>query len=217
MKSNLFLQVIIVIFILFAGFDVKAKIISPENAVLWAEDKGKILLNTFQEKDISVRNKKLDNILDDYVDIPYIAKFLVGRYWREMTNSQRQECVNVFQRYVKALYKTFPLDFVSQIKYRVVGAVPDKNFVIVNTIITLDANANSLQQEIMLAFRLHADENNIRLVDIKVAESSLLLSYRNKFTSMLASVDGEIDWFLEDLEDMITSVEKINSENEHQL
>ena len=53
----------------------------------------------------------------------------------------------------------------------------------------------------------------LKLVDVKVAESSLLLSYRGKFYEMISSLDGEISWFLEDLTAMSISAEKINQRN----
>ena len=41
----------------------------------------------------------------------------------------------------------------------------------------------------------------------------MLLSYRGKFYQMLAEVDGEIDWFLEDLTDKALTIEKNLREN----
>ena len=62
-------------------------------------------------------------------------------------------------------------------------------------------------QKIMLTFRLHDKSGVTKVVDVKVAESSLLLSYRSKFYQMIAECDNEIEWFLEDLETMAVSYE----------
>jgi hypothetical protein len=62
-------------------------------------------------------------------------------------------------------------------------------------------------QEITVTFRMHKVADVIKFVDVKVAESSLILSYRGKFYEMVAQADGEIDWFLEDLADMTSSME----------
>lgn len=210
MKSNLFLRVIIGILTICFPSLVFAQNIDVDKAVVWAEDKGQLLLNTFQEKDISTRNVKLDNLFDEYVDVHYVAKFVSGRYWQDMNESQRREYVELFRRYIKALYKTFPLDFVSRLSYRVINAVSDKNFIVVNTLIRLDAEGNNPIQEILLSFRLHLKNSELKLIDIKVAESSLLLSYRSKFSEMFRAVDGEINWFLEDLSTLTESSEKMN-------
>jgi hypothetical protein len=60
---------------------------------------------------------------------------------------------------------------------------------------------------------LHKVDNVIKAVDVKVAESSLLLSYRSKFYEMIAQNDGEIDWFLEDLGDLTSTLEKSLEQN----
>jgi ABC-type transporter MlaC component len=68
-------------------------------------------------------------------------------------------------------------------------------------------------QEISVSFRLHKVDDMIKIVDVKVAESSLLLSYRGKFYEMIAQNDGEIDWFLEDLTDKTITMEKNLAQN----
>ena len=213
MKSNLFLQVIIAILMLCDFSVVRAETLNTDKALEWAEDKGRLLLNTFQEQDTELRNRKLDDLFAEYVDVPYVAKFVVGRYWKEMDEPQRQEYLDIFKRYVKAVYKTFPLGFLSRISYEVTGAVPDKNFVVVNALIRINAEENAPIQEFLVAFRLRKNNGKIKLVDVKVAESSLLLSYRGKFYEMISSLDGEISWFLEDLTAMSISAEKINQRN----
>ena len=50
--------------------------------------------------------------------------------------------------------------------------------------------------------------SDVKIVDVKVAESSLLLSYRSKFYEMIAQADNEIDWFLEDLTDITFTMEE---------
>ena len=58
---------------------------------------------------------------------------------------------------------------------------------------------NGQPQIFMVTFRIREKNNTWQIIDLKLAESSLLLSYRNRFYEMINAVDGEIDWFLEDL------------------
>ena len=41
-------------------------------------------------------------------------------------------------------------------------------------------------------------------------QSSLILAYRNRFYEMIAADDGDMEWFLEDLEDLAVSAEENN-------
>lgn len=52
------------------------------------------------------------------------------------------------------------------------------------------------------------------ITDIKVAESSLILSYRGRFYQMIADADEEMEWFLEDFELLADSGKKFYSETE---
>ena len=213
MKSNLFLRVIIFIATFFCGITSYAAVLTADNAVYWAEEKGRLLLDTFHEQDINLRYQKLDELFDEYIDVNYIAKFVVGKYWRSMSLEQQHKYLKVFERYLKALYKTFPLDFVQTLNYKVTDAFAEKDFVIVNVVINVQIMSDKPQEDMLLSFRLHNTHNGLKLVDIKVAESSLLLSYRSKFYEQIAAVDGEIEWFLEDLEDMVNSANAHNQAN----
>ena len=49
--------------------------------------------------------------------------------------------------------------------------------------------------------------------DMKIQESSMLLSFRDRFNKMIqVDSDGEIDWFLEDLEVIVSDNERENQE-----
>ncbi len=213
MKSNFFLRVIIYLGSIFCAITSHAKVLTADNAVFWAEEKGRLLLDTFHEKDIALRYQKLDSLFDEYLDVEYIGKFVVGKYWRTMSSEQRQRYLDVFERYLKALYKTFPLDFVQTLSYDVKDSFADKDFVVVNVVINVQLMSDKPQEDILLSFRLHNTAGGIKLVDIKVAESSLLLSYRSKFYETIAGLDGEMEWFIEDLEDMTNSADALNQAN----
>ena len=216
MKSNLFLQVISSLFFLLGINEALATPVSPEDAVLWAQKNGQHLMDTFREKDFVKKYNELDAIFDQYIDSEYVAKFVVGKYWRTMSKEQQEKYISIFNRYVKALYKTFPLDFVNRLKYEVKTAFIDGNFTVVNVTVNVNIDSNDPIKNYLLSFRLHQTLNGIRLVDIKVGESSLLLSYRRKFYEHIIDVDEEMEWFLEDLEDMAKSAERKNQANLNQ-
>ncbi len=209
MKSNLFLRVIsVLVTILFFG-QAQAAALTPSQAQGWAEENGRLLLETFREKDAKKRYKDLDKLLLEYVDLEYISQFVVGKYWRTMSAEQQAEYRQIFKRYALALYKTFPLDFVDGLSYEVGQAYKDGKFVVVPATVHV-ALGGDRPQDILLQFRLHNIQTGIKLVDIKLAESSLILSYRSKFYEIIAADDGEMSWFLEDLEAMAVSAERNN-------
>lgn len=211
MKSNLFLQVITVALCLLVSGACRAEYLSDREALDFAATKGKELLMSFQEPDLDKRYKELDAMFVKYIDIDYVSKFVVGKYWRRMTPEQQENYRDIFVRYGLSFYKTLPLDYAKNLTYEIKGAEPDGNFVNVATNVSVLLGQE--RQNVTLVFRLHKNGGKIQAVDVKVAESSLLLSYRGKFYEMIARNDGEMDWFLEELNDLAVSMEQSLLEN----
>ena len=210
MKSKNFLQLIILFFALLFG---RSSYALPTEAELrlWAKDKAELLLATFNEKDVEKKYSSLDELFINYVDLEYIGKFVVGKYWREMTTEQKEYYLSLFKRYSMGLYKTFPLTFdSSQIKYEITEIIKRGNEAEVSAVVKLDSKPGQTNNAIPFTLRLHETKGALQIIDIKLAESSLILSYRGKFYEMIATNDGDIVWFLEDLSDMADSIERNN-------
>ena len=122
---------------------------------------------------------------------------------------QQAEYQALFRRYALALYKTFPLDFADSLSYEVGQAYEEDGYTVVAATVHVELSPNN-PQDFLLQFRLRSVDGGIKLVDIKLAESSLILSYRSKFYKMIAADDGEMSWFLEDLQAMTEAAERNN-------
>ena len=211
MKSKQILQVIIVCLSIFA-FRAEAAAPNPREAVAWAEDKGNLLLSTFQEKDLAQKYQKLDELFLNYIDLDYISKFVIGKYWRQMSAKQQKQYQDLFTRYALAVYKSFPLTFKDKISFEILNAIPSQNYTEVFAEIDLGKNFSeeNQAQKIKVIFRLVQNKKGIQIIDLKLAESSLILSYRNRFYQMVAEADNDMTWFLEDLETVVKSTERTN-------
>ncbi len=207
MKSNYFLRLITLFVCLAFALPAFADPLSEEEARVFGETKGRELLNTFAEKDLAVKYRKLDDLFLNYVDLDYISRFVVGKYWRRMTPEQQKKYQELFTRYALNTYKSFPLDFADKLDFEITGTRRDGEYVLVQTGIDyrgMDGNMTT----VLVEFRVHKKDGRIMLTDIKVAESSLILSYRNRFYQMIAEVDEEMEWFLEDFELLADSSEQ---------
>lgn len=206
MKSNIFLHFITCCMVFLFSMNAHAEVLGEAEAIMFAETKGKELIDVFQEENLSKRYQILDEMILEYIDIEHISKFLVGKYWRTMTKEQKEAYEKIFLRYGLALYKMLPLEYAKNIYYNISGANIEGEYT--NVLANVDFSLGSEVQKITVSFRLHKVAEKIKIVDVKVAESSLLLSYRGKFYEMIAQNDGEIEWFLEDLTDMAVSMEE---------
>ena len=212
MKSKQIFQLIIGCFMLI-NFPAYAAAPEAKEAMTWSEDKGNLLLQTFQEKNLAEKYKKLDELFLNYVDLGYISKFVMGKYWREMSPEQQEQYQDLFKRYALAVYKGFPLAFNYPITFSLNNAIVSQNYTEVFATIDLGGNFQEKEnqpQKINVIFKLVKNGNDIKIIDLTLAESSLILSYRNRFYQMVAEDEGDMSWFLEDFETIVTSTEKTN-------
>ena len=199
MKSNCFLRLIIFFVLLTLALPAAAEPLSEAEARAFGETKGRELLNTFAEKDPAVKYKKLDELFLNYVDLDYISRFVVGKYWRQMSAEQQKKYQELFTRYALNVYKGFPLSFDDNLDFVISDVERDGEYALVRTNIDyrgMDGKATTF----LVEFRVHKKNGRIMITDIKVAESSLILSYRGRFYQMIADADEEMEWFLEDFE-----------------
>lgn len=212
MKRNLFLQLIIFCFVLFLGAKICGASVSKVDAKAWVNDKGRELLDTFNEPNLAEKYRRLDKLFVEYVDLDYISKFVVGKYWRQMSPEQQKRYQEIFKRYALGVYKGFPLSFEQKINFEVNSVQSEKDYTDVTTSIVLEEKKDNQQpQTFLVVFRLVEVEGGYKIIDLKFAESSLILSYRSRFYELFANDDGDIEWFLEDLENMAVSAEKANA------
>ena len=211
MKRNHFLQLIILCFAILISAPLRAAPIDDKTAADWVREKGGILLNTFNEKDLSVKYRQLDTLFLKYVDLDYVGKFVLGKYWKNLNKEQQKRYISLFKRYALSLYKGFPLNFDNRLSFKVNNVDGRANYTDVWTSITLaPKEKESAETSVTVAFRLQQTEKEIKIIDITLGESSLILSYRSRFYQMMQEADSDPEWFLEDLETITKSNEKNN-------
>lgn len=214
MKRFLFFSAMLLCFIFSAVSICKSAEI--DKARQWAENKGEQILQILANKNLEQKYVELDKILHEDIDLDYAARFVAGRYWRQMNEEQKQAYVPLFKRYVAALYKSFPLDIPEgSIDYNVEKVWQNSDTFEIVCTINLNTKTNDSAAEtngkIQVLFTLVENAEKIMVRDLKIAESSLLITYRERFNKMIhQDNDDEIDWFLEDLTALTEDKEREN-------
>lgn len=215
------IKTILITLILFLTliFNIRIAEADSDKAREWAITKGEEILHILANKDLEQKYSALDKILYEDIDLDNAARFVLGRYWRQMNNEQKETYISLFKRYTAALYKSFPLDVPeNSINYEIIKILPNKNFYDVYCSINLKNNKQqntSVKEQnkakINVIFSLTEKKNKIMVNDLKIGESSLLIAYRDRFYKMIhEDNDDEIEWFLEDLENVTADKEEEN-------
>ena len=164
MKSKLFLYFVI-FYIISAFHAVRAEELSLREAQDFAFNQGNMLLEAFSESDKSLRFAKLDKMFSECVDIEYIAKFVVGKYWREMSDNQKTRYLDIFKRYAKNAYKGLPLQFDNRISFKILSSRREADNVFVSAEIIYRRNTGN-QETFAVEFRMHKPKSQIMLTDV---------------------------------------------------
>lgn len=215
MNSKSLIKIITEIFcyLIFINVSIAAPV--QENiAKDWVNDTGRKLIDTLSNSNIEEKYMGLENIFNEDIDTNYMARFVIGKYWRLMNDEQQERYLSLFDRYAISLYKNYPLDFdTTGLDFNVVSVNQNQKFTDVTCSITLPEQfATETMKNINVKFKLSQENNKTKIVDLILGQSSLLQTYRNRFYNNIKELDEEMEWFLEDFHDMVLSSEKTAQE-----
>ena len=137
-----------------------------------------LLKNPNLEK--SSRQEGLRNIFTKYLDLPFIGRFVLGRYWRPLDQATQGRYINAFESYVVNIYAK-RLDGYSGETIKVGGSrtVSDKDVIV----------ASHLQRDggppVSLEWRVRQEGSNSRIIDVVVEGVSMVISQREEFSAYL--------------------------------
>ena len=187
-----------------AGFD-------EEKARNFLNATGEKFIQTLGLEDLAQKYKILDDMFEQNFDTRAMGRFVLGKTYNRLSEEQKAQYHDLFTRYIKSLYKTYPLDFdASEIKYRIVQVNQTEKYVV--GVVALDL-PEQLQTEnlktVRVEFKLEPkDDDSYLIFDVLIADVSMLVTLRGRFAKMMKEADDEPEWFLEDFEDLTVSNEK---------
>lgn len=147
------------------------------------------------------RKARMRRMMDEYFFVPGIAQWVMGRFWRQATDEQRDEYVELYEdlmieTYVDrfATYKGETLE-VTKTDVR-----DGKDAIVTSTLLRPEIN-----ETIQIDWRVRASQGQYKIIDIMVEGVSMGQTQRSEFASAIKSNGGDIGKFLEDLRLRIAS------------
>ncbi len=148
-------------------------------------------------KDLSIdeQETELERLFQKYVDIPIIARAVLGKSWRQANSNQRKRFINAFKTYVAHKYgRQF-----SEFKGTTLELVKSRDTltkagVLVSTIVVVPGNP-----ALKLVWQVSDGSGSLKLIDLRVEGVSMLSTERQEFRSKLKKFEGSV-------EDLIQSI-----------
>ena len=147
-----------------------------------------LVATSMKEMSVDEQETELEQLFKKYVDIPIIARAVLGKSWRTASTVQRTLFVDAFKKYISNKYgrqfSEFKGTTLEIIKSR---DTLTKAGVLVSTVVIVPGN-----QSLKVVWQVSDGSGSFKLIDIKVEGISMLSTERQEFRSRLKKFDGSL-------------------------
>ena len=141
------------------------------------------------------KDKVFRKLFTENLDLDFIGKYVLGRYWRIATPAQKKEFIELYKELnIQTWSKRF--DEFKGKKFVFDGTSPanNPNQVFVNTSVPVQEGKPA-----SVKWRVNDVNGKLRVIDIIIENVSLAQTARNEYTSFIAKSPKKIDGLLENL------------------
>ena len=174
-------------FIVLLSFSVNAN-----EAKNWLNKEIDIIISAYQNNGLPNENKFLmvENTINNNFAGTGIAKFVAGKSWNSASKEVKIEYIKLFKRHL-ALNISSMMQGYSDQKYQLTNSSYDEK----NKVTLIDMEIFSDTGSIQVTWRVKKSKDRFFVIDLLVADISLVVTKRSEFNSMLKTVDYNLSEF----------------------
>lgn len=156
---------------------------------------GNRAIKTFSDKANAPKAKeKFHALLVEGFDVPYIARWVLGRYWNVANDAQRQEYLGLFERMIVDAYAGRFAEYSGE-TFKIIGTRPEG-----------DADSSVTTQivrpsgpPVNVDWRVRKTGGAYKIIDVSVEGVSMGVTQRSEFASVIQTNGGQFDGLLKAL------------------
>ena len=186
-----FFRILIFLFIFSTPLNVFA-----DEAKDWLKVEIDKIIYAYQNNDLPSENRFLmiEQTINNNFAGSGIAKFVAGKSWNGASKDTKLEYVKLFKRHL-ALNIASMMQGYSNQNYELTNSNYDEK----NKVSLIDMEVYSDTGSIQVTWRVKKSKDRYFVIDLLVADISLVVTKRSEFNSMLKTVDYNLDKFNEKL------------------
>lgn len=132
-------------------------------------------------------------------DVPLIARFVLGRYWRQASEAERAEYVRLFDELVVQTYVRRFNEF-NTARIRVLSTSrPNED----NDVIVAVEGALANKPPVRLDVRVRQTGSDYRIIDVAIEGVSMAITQRDEFASVIQRGGGRVEALLANLREKV--------------
>ena len=171
-------------------------LVSASEAKKWLNKEIDVIISAYQNKDLPNENKFLmiEQTINNNFAGTGIAKFVAGKSWNSASKNTKLKYIKLFKRHL-ALNIASMMQGYSNQKYELINSNYDEK----NKVTLIDMEIFSDTGSIQVTWRVKKSKDRFFVIDLLVADISLVVTKRSEFNSMLKTVDYNLEEFNERL------------------
>ena len=181
------ISILIFILLSFSSYEILA-----DEPSKWLKTEIDKILISYQNNDLPNENRFLmiEQTINNNFAGTGIAKFVAGESWSGASKETKKEYIKNFKRHLALNIASMMQGYSNQIYELSKAKVDDKN-----KIILIDMEIFSDTGSVVVTWRIKKSKDRYFVIDLIVADISLVLTKRSEFNSMLKNVDYNLDEF----------------------
>ena len=192
MKFNSFFLFIILSFSFFLQKNNESFLVyaigDPGSYVISTTEKA---IKTLTDESIDPQEKeaRFGKLFDENFDIPSISRFVLGKYWKSATTTQKKEFIVTFRNYIVKTYSSRFSEYTGE-KLTLINSENQSNpklFIVHTALNREDA------PPIKVDWRVGLKKDRYVILDIIIEGISLAITQRSEFVSVIDQNDGNVD------------------------
>jgi ABC-type transporter MlaC component len=161
-----------------------------DDASNWLKTEVDFILEAYRNSDIS--NEKRFSIIENTVNYNFagtgIAKFISGRAWKNANKETKEKYVKFFKRHLALNIASIMQGYANQ-EYSLINSKYDSK----NKVSLIDMNILTNSSSITITWRVKQSKERFYIIDLLVADISLVVTKRSEFNSMLKKVNNDLE------------------------
>jgi phospholipid transport system substrate-binding protein len=159
---------------------------SPQDFVKNMGDKA---FSSLSEEGLSQdqRTQRFRELLNEAFDLPRIARFTLGRYWRTATDEEKTEFIDLFEKFVIQAYSNRFRDMSGQ-KLNVINA----REVSASQALVLSEIEIPGKAPVKINWRVRSKDDVHKIVDVMVQGISMSVTQRDEFAAVIRQTGGKV-------------------------
>ena len=158
----------------------------------WLKTEIDFILEAYSNTDLS--NEKRFLIIENTVNYNFagkgIAKFISGKAWKDASKETKEKYIKFFKKHLALNVASIMQGYVNQ-EYNLIDSKYDSK----NKVSLVDMIISTNSSNITITWRVKQSKERFYIIDLLVADISLVVTKRSEFNSMLKNVNNDLEIF----------------------